>query len=133
MICKFAQMIYGYAVPDLPDACSRALARHLRPELFKALCDPSRLSLLARLATSAEPMNVSAASDCCGVHVSGTSRHLKMLERAGVVSAERRGREVVYELEAKTLVAALRGLADAIEDCCRETGCCGYAPRDGDD
>jgi ArsR family transcriptional regulator len=113
---------------DLPDACRDALARHLRPELFRALCDGSRLALLAELATSAGPLNVSAASACCGVHVSGTSRHLKLLERAGVVRAERRGREVVYELAARELVATLRGLADAIEDCCVSTGCCGDGP-----
>jgi DNA-binding transcriptional ArsR family regulator len=115
-------------MPDR-DACADALSRQLRPELFKALCDPSRLSLLSRLASTEAPMNVSEASECCGVHVSGTSRHLKMLEAAGVVSAERHGREVRYRLNAGELVAALRGLADAIEDCCSTTGCCGVPPR----
>jgi DNA-binding transcriptional ArsR family regulator len=108
--------------------CAEVLHRHLRPSLFKALCDPSRLTLLARLATNAGALNVSEASECCGVHVSGTSRHLKMLERAGVVRAARHGREVRYELNAGELVAALRGLADAIEACCRQRGCCGVSP-----
>jgi len=120
------------SVDALPDPCAEALARHLRPELFRALCDPSRLSLLVRLASTSEPMNVSAASDCCGVHVSGTSRHLRTLERAGVVTAERRGREVVYRLAAGEIVSALRGVADAIEDCCRRTGCCGDGLQRGE-
>lgn len=110
--------------------CAAALERHLEPSLFKALCDPSRLVLLTRLATCGGSMSVSEASDCCGVHVSGTSRHLKMLEQAGVLRAARRGREVRYELEAAHLVAALRGLADAIEACCEQTECCGASPRE---
>ncbi len=118
----FAQTIY--CLDMLPDACRTALENHLQPELFKALCDPSRLALIARFATSSEPMNVSQASACCGVHVSGTSRHLKMLERAGVLTAERQGREVFYRLDAKHLVSTLRGLADALEDCCRQPNCC---------
>jgi len=113
--------------------CLAALERHLRPELFKALCDPSRLALLSRLATGGGSLSVSEASACCGVHVSGTSRHLKMLEQAGVVRAQRRGREVRYELSAGALVAALRGLADAIEDCCREASCCGACPAEESD
>jgi DNA-binding transcriptional ArsR family regulator len=115
-------------VASLAPECVAALERHLKPELFKALCDPSRLALLTRLATSGGSMSVSEASDCCGVHVSGTSRHLKMLERAGALRVERRGREVRYELNASELVAALRGLADAIEDCCRQASCCGVRP-----
>lgn len=113
--------------------CAEALERHLRPELFKALCDPGRMVLLSRLATGDSPMNVSEASECCGVHVSGTSRHLKMLEQAGVVTAQRHGREVRYALNTNELVAALRGLADAIEDCGRRSGCCGVTPREEND
>ena len=55
----------------LPQACADALSRHLDPELFKALGDPTRLALLARLAGAAEPVTVTNASDCCGVHLSG--------------------------------------------------------------
>ncbi len=113
--------------------CAAALERHLQPSLFKALCDPSRLALLSRLATCGGSLSVSEASDCCGVHVSGTSRHLKMLEQAGVARAQRQGREVRYELNATALVAALRGLANAIEACCDQDGCCGVDPREETD
>lgn len=118
----------------MTDRCSSdpaaALERMLEPALFKALCDPSRLTLLSRFATCGGTMSVSEASDCCGVHVSGTSRHLKLLERAGVLRASRQGREVRYALNARELVSALRGLADAIEACARVTGCCGTDPRE---
>jgi ArsR family transcriptional regulator, arsenate/arsenite/antimonite-responsive transcriptional repressor len=108
----------------LPEACSAALARHLRPELFKALADPRRLALLAQLAVAAEPLTVTQASGCCGVHISGVSRHLAALRDAGVLHADKRGREVAYRLDFQTLVGALRGLADALEECCRDNQCC---------
>lgn len=112
---------------QIPKACREALDRHLRPEMFKALCDPNRLALVARLATSVEPLTVTDAGGCCGVHVSVASRHLAMLRDAGVVVAEKRGREVVYRLDAREIVGALRGLADAIEECCAQANCC--APK----
>jgi ArsR family transcriptional regulator, arsenate/arsenite/antimonite-responsive transcriptional repressor len=108
----------------LPERCTQALERHLRPELFKALCDPRRLALVAQLAVAPEPTNVSDAASCCGVHISGVSRHLSILRDAGVLTAIKRGREVVYRVNFREIVATLRGLADALEDCCTAAGCC---------
>jgi ArsR family transcriptional regulator len=112
-------------IAPLPAACGTALAVHLRPDVFQALCDPTRLALVARLATAPGPLTVTEAAGCCGVHLSGTSRHLATLKAAGIVRAERRGREVRYQLDCDVLVGTLRGLADAIEDC--RAACCGPA------
>jgi len=101
----------------LPDACIAALETHLRPELFRALCDPQRISLLSRLATADAPMTVTDAASCCGVHISGVSRHLAMLKQAGVVFANREGRQVRYSLDFDSLIDTLRGLADALDQC----------------
>lgn len=117
---------------DLPDPCPSALQRHLDPELFRALGDPVRLTLLARIAAAAEPLTVNEASACCGVHLSGVSRHLKILLRAGAVEAEKRGREVRYRVAARPLIDMLRGLADALEDCCppKAAPCCSRGETD---
>lgn len=88
------------------------------PKLFRALGDRQRVTILERLASPGASMSVSEAGRCCGVHLSGASRHLAMLRDVGVLTAERRGREVHYRLDAAALVAALRGLADCIEQCC---------------
>ncbi len=117
---------------NLPDCCSDALEKRLNPDLFKALCDPQRLTLLAQLATSTEPMTVSEASNCCNVHLSGVSRHLNVLRQAGIVDAQKHGREVRYQLNGQLLVTTLRGLADALEECCTAVGCCGYPKTDSD-
>jgi ArsR family transcriptional regulator len=109
----------------LPDQCRAALADQLKPELFRALCDPNRLTLVARFATAARPMTVTDAASCCGVHISGVSRHLAMLRDAGVLRATKNGREVLYELDCGALAGALRALADSLENC--RMVCCGGA------
>ena len=117
-----------------PTDCRTILQEHLRPELFRALCDPNRLTLVARLASATEPLTVTEAGTCCGVHISGVSRHLAMLRDAGVLRATKQGREVRYELDCGALASALRQLADALETCravcCAQTEetsneCCG--------
>lgn len=105
------------------------LARQLSPAIYRALGDPNRLALLARLAAATRPLTVTELTDCCGVHLSGVSRHLTLMREAGVVRAERQGRTVRYALDTAALTAKLRGLADAI-DACRvacageDSGCC---------
>lgn len=89
----------------------------LRPAVFQALSDPTRLALIVRLATAAEPKTVTELTSCCGVHLSGVSRHLASLREVGLLRAERRGREVRYQLEHEVLTGTLRGLADAIDSC----------------
>ena len=92
------------------------------PEFFGALADPTRMSSLAKLAVAARPLTVGEVADCCGVHLSGVSRHLKILREAGIVVATKRGREVFYSLDCAALSGALRGLADALDTC--QAACC---------
>ena len=104
------------------EACLRALDENLKPELFRALCDPSRIAVICRLATTSRPLTVTEVADCCGVHLSGISRHLSILRKAGVVTATRQGREVRYQLDCSHLSKTLRGLAAAFDAC--QAGCC---------
>ena len=117
---------YAFMNNATPPSPPQSLHRLLDPELFRALGDATRLALLARLAGAAEPQTVSQLQDCCGVHLSGVSRHLKILHTAGVVNAERRGREVLYRLDCAAWAEQLRGLAAALErcaECCRGGEC----------
>ncbi len=103
--------------PKDPGCCdpSEELGSLLTPALFRSLADPVRLQVVARLALATGPMTVSEVTDCCGVHLSGVSRHLKTLREAGVVEAEKVGREVRYRLVRDHLVSHLRQLADLLE------------------
>jgi len=99
-----------------------ALQDQFDPELFRALGDETRLALVARLAQAAEPMTVTEAAECCGVHLSGVSRHLAALRNAGIVEAQKHGREVRYSLDCGALALLLRDLAGALEAC--QAQCC---------
>jgi ArsR family transcriptional regulator len=89
----------------------------LDTDLFKALGDPNRAALVAHLGASG-PSTVSEAARCCPVDLSVASRHLAILREAGVVRAERKGREVHYSVPHRALANTLRSLAEALEACC---------------
>jgi ArsR family transcriptional regulator len=117
--------------PAQASAVRRPIDRLLDPDLFKALCDPTRARLVACLAKCGRPCSVTEVAACCAVDFSVVSRHLSTLARAGIVEATKEGRVVRYEVRYARVCAALRGLADAIDECCpagrpTEGGCgCG--------
>ena len=97
---------------------SRAVAKAMDPGFFKALCDPNRISLLLQLAGCGRACTVSELNECCPIDLSVVSRHLGVLRDAGIVESEKRGKEVYYTVCAKEVVATLRSIADAMEECC---------------
>jgi len=111
--------------------CCRPIDGLLDPELFKALGDPTRVRLLGCLAKCGRACSVSEVAECCSVDFSVVSRHLALLERAGVVESSKQGRTVSYVVKYAELSRMLRALADAIDECrpsdgagsC-EGGCC---------
>ena len=92
-----------------PDLGSVSLAAALR-----ALADPIRLSMVARLA-DAEQLNC-GASACpdLGVAKSTLSNHLSVLRGAGLVETVSRGREKVNRLRRADFDARFPGLLDAV-------------------
>lgn len=100
-ICKYLRMTSA-EVKDVAD-------------LLKALGEYNRLSLVYRLCECQAPQNVMCLCECCTVDASGVSRHLKILAREGVISAEKNGREVTYSLNKENVVQKLRSLADKLE------------------
>lgn len=109
----------------MSSCCTPSLDTLLDPEFFKALGDPTRLALVCRLAMAQDALPVSETAECCGVHLSGVSRHLAQLKRAGVVTSERRGKQILYRLNVSAVAGTLRRVADALES----STCC--APPEG--
>lgn len=99
------------------ETCCPDLEGLLDPAVFRALGDPNRVALIARLGRSGRPTTVTEAADCCPVDLSVVSRHLAVLREAGVVLAAKQGREVRYTVS-RDLAASLRSLADALDACC---------------
>ncbi len=71
--------------------------------MFAALADPRRRALLERLSERPQPVHLLAQD--AGISRSGVSQHLAVLKHAGLVRAERRGREVIYNATADGLLA----------------------------
>ena len=84
-------------------------------DLLKALGEVNRLSLVCHLCECNLPQNAMCLCSCCAVDASGVSRHLGVLEREGVVSVEKKGRERSYSLNRGFVASQLRELADRIE------------------
>jgi ArsR family transcriptional regulator, arsenate/arsenite/antimonite-responsive transcriptional repressor len=99
-------------------ACCGPLATWLSPRLFKALSDPTRVALLARLGEGRREQTVTELAKGFPVDFSVVARHLAILRDAGILAAKKRGKEVLYHVRVGTLSAALRSLADALDACC---------------
>jgi ArsR family transcriptional regulator len=98
--------------------------RQLDPSFFSVLSDPTRVKLLACVAKCGGPRSVGEIAECCSVDLSGVSRHLAFLARAGWLDVEKKGRTVFYRARYGELCRRLRSLADAIEQCCPGGGDC---------
>jgi DNA-binding transcriptional ArsR family regulator len=78
-----------------------------RDVLFRILADPTR-RLILDLLVERGPLTVGQlAAEFPGLVTSGISKHLMGLRAANLVSATRRGRQQVYQLEPDALTAEL--------------------------
>jgi len=66
--------------------------------LFKALGDPTRLEIVSLLVAVRSPLEASEIAARFDLAPATISQHLQHLRRAGVLTAERRGRSTWYAL-----------------------------------
>ncbi|MEO6580515.1 MAG: metalloregulator ArsR/SmtB family transcription factor [Sphingomicrobium sp.] len=77
---------------------------------FAALGDPHRLALVARLGDGGE-WSISALGSDAAISRQALTKHLRVLEGAGLVRATRFGREVRFRLERQAIEESERFLA----------------------
>jgi DNA-binding transcriptional ArsR family regulator len=77
---------------------------------FAALADPTRRAILARLALGEAPVNELATP--FAMSQPAISKHLKVLERAGLITRDRNAQRRLSRLEAKPLAEATEWLAE---------------------
>jgi DNA-binding transcriptional ArsR family regulator len=77
---------------------------------FAALADPTRRAILARLALGEAPVNELATP--FAMTQPAISKHLKVLERAGLITRGRDAQRRLSRLEAKPLAEATEWLAE---------------------
>ncbi len=110
----------------MPPRRSPRLDESLSPEFFRALCDPQRLSILTDLLRSGGGMTVGEVAALRPIDLSVVSRHIRLLREAGIVTCEKKARQLLCRVDVGRVVATLRAIADALEDCCGSPG----APAD---
>ena len=79
-------------------------------ELFRALADPTRRDILRRCGTDGS--SVSRLADAYPMSFAAVQKHVAVMERAGLVTKERRGREQVVHTEAAAVGHVRRALDD---------------------
>jgi DNA-binding transcriptional ArsR family regulator len=77
--------------------------------IFAALGDETRLRLVARLCAGG-PLSIARLTDGTDVTRQAVTKHLTVLEGAGLVRGTRLGRERVWEIETRQLEEARRVL-----------------------
>lgn len=85
----------------------------LQAEVLKTLAHPRRMEILHRLAEG--PVEVGRLAEELGLSQPNVSQHLAVLRSAGVVDAERTGREVRYRLSDPDVMRAcglMRGVLE---------------------
>ncbi len=77
--------------------------------LFAALGDPTRLELVARLSREG-PQSISALTEDSTISRQAVTKHLEILEEAGLAASHREGRERIFALRPQRLAVAHRYL-----------------------
>jgi DNA-binding transcriptional ArsR family regulator len=98
------------SLSDLPSLAERKLAD--LKAVFAALAHDQRRHILLTLKFRGGEMTAGEIADRFACSWPTTSRHLRVLEDAGLVTVEKRGRERVYQLEMKRLLAVAGGWLD---------------------
>lgn len=73
--------------------------------LFDALGDPNRLRIVVRLCESG-PSSTSQVTESVSVTRQAATKHLELLQAAGLVASSRRGRERIWTLQTRPLIDA---------------------------
>jgi DNA-binding transcriptional ArsR family regulator len=76
-----------------------------RAPVFAALGDETRLRIVSRL-VDGKPLSITALAADEAVTRQAITKHLRVLEGAGLVSGRRRGREQLWALRAERVVEA---------------------------
>jgi DNA-binding transcriptional ArsR family regulator len=80
-------------------------------ELWSAIGDPSRRQVLDLLVSNGD-VSASWLAERVPFSRQAVAKHLAVLERAGLISRRKQGREVLYQVEADRLDQATRAMAD---------------------
>ncbi len=85
-----------------------------KSEIFKALGHPTRLQIVEKLAEGEQCVCV--VLEMFDIDMSTLSRHLSVLKNAGIVTDERRGKNIFYSLKCPCILDMFQCLEDVLGD-----------------
>jgi len=89
------------------------MAVNPQERVFAALASMPRRQVIAFLSQTA--LTTADLADRFGMSRPAISRHLSVLERAGLIAGERQGQRVLYRLNRDALLDALAGFASTVD------------------
>lgn len=102
-------------------AAANACLAVLDADFFKALCEPARLEVVRQMIKLGRA-DIGDISEGLPQDRSVVSRHLQILEDAGIAASSKEGRRVFYELDGPRIMAKLGAMTDAfaplVSVCC---------------
>ena len=96
-------------MPPRPRGRGRSVAPKGSAPLFAALGDETRLRLLTRLSDDG-PLSISTLTAGSDVSRQAVTKHLRVMEQAGLTRSTRRGRERIWYVDPQRLDVARRYL-----------------------
>ncbi|MEL0083589.1 MAG: metalloregulator ArsR/SmtB family transcription factor [Gammaproteobacteria bacterium] len=81
-------------------------------QAFRALADPTRRAILSQLV--AAPSRVTELAEPYSISLNAVSKHLRVLEGAGLVQRQRRGREHWFSFNQRPLQQAQEWVTDTL-------------------
>jgi DNA-binding transcriptional ArsR family regulator len=85
-----------------PARSAAALLRHDQAPIFAALGDRTRLALVSKLCAG-QPRSISQLAQDSALSRQAITKHLRVLERAGIVHSSRSGRESRFRIDLQPL------------------------------
>ena len=95
-------------------ATSQKISIKQKAEVFKALGHPTRLQIVEKLAEG--ELCVCHILEMFNIDMSTLSRHLSVLKNTGVVTNERRGKNIYYSLKCPCLLKMIACMEGVLED-----------------
>ncbi len=102
-------------------AVDKALA-DIDSDFVKALAEPARMEILKQLIILGSS-DVKTLAQLMPQDRSVISRHLSLMEKAGILSAQKQGRHVMYQVDGASTLQKSEQLVASIRQCLN-LGCC---------
>jgi len=91
-------------------------------DFIKALVEPARIEILKLIILNG-PSDVKTLSDKMPQDRSVISRHLVLMEKAGLLNFEKQGRHMIYSVDTSSTLQKSEQLVESIRECLKY-GCC---------